>query len=107
MDKLAKEVNALPDTGSFMNTWRVQHEVTCHGIDRLFVRQGEGGELRETSVYGFSETKVGLQDTVGEYTELPHVLRELMALVVEAKGDGSGEKDAGVIERVKKEIGVQ
>jgi hypothetical protein len=105
MSKLAEQTTQLPDTGSFRNTWRVEHPTTSRAIDRLFVKTDSG--LKETSVYGYSDTATKLQTPVDGYTDLPDVLQVLFGLALEGRSDyKSGEADKEVIDKVKKVIGV-
>lgn len=108
MDKLAQDVNALPDVSGYRNTWGVKHDsASCQLMYHLYVSQGPGSELRETGLYGFSETKVRLERRERGYRELPGEMRELIGLVRKALGDWKRERDMEVIERVKSKIGVR
>ncbi|KAH9945995.1 uncharacterized protein BXZ73DRAFT_95507 [Epithele typhae] len=89
---LAERANAMPDTGSFMNAWRVAHPRTSQKIDRLFVRTPEG-RFRETSVQGWDPVLKQLKTAVGEYEELPPVLYEFFGYVQEAR-DGFQKLEA-------------
>ncbi|RDX56617.1 hypothetical protein OH76DRAFT_1395739 [Lentinus brumalis] len=99
---LAEDATRLPDTGSFMNAWRVAHDRTSQKIDRLFVRT-PSGELMQVSVQGWHAEKKKLQTAVGEHDELPPVLHELFGYIQEGRADYQrGQVDnAGVIEKVK------
>ena len=81
---LAEEASRLPDTGSFMNAWRVSHPRTSQKIDRLFAKTADG-TLRETSVQGWDAERKELKTAVGEFQELPPVLQEFFGLIQEAR----------------------
>ncbi|RPD66285.1 hypothetical protein L226DRAFT_530388 [Lentinus tigrinus ALCF2SS1-7] len=100
--ELAEEATRLPDTGSFMNAWRVAHDRTSQKIDRLFARTA-AGELKQVSVQGWHAEKKKLQTAVGEYEELPPVLQELFEYIQEGRTDYQrGQVDnADVIAKVK------
>lgn len=99
---LAQEANGLPDTGSFMNAWRVAHARTSQKIDRLFAKVTPGGDIRETSVQGWDPEKTQLQDAVGDYQALPLVLQELFGYIQEGReGFVRGEENKELISRVK------
>lgn len=83
---LADEATRLPDTGSFMNAWRVAHDRTEQKIDRLFAKTSSG-ELKETSVQGWHAEKKQLKSAVGDYQELPPVLHELFGHIQEGRND--------------------
>ncbi|KAI0647190.1 hypothetical protein C8Q79DRAFT_958099 [Trametes meyenii] len=83
---LAGQVGALPDTGSFMNAWRVAHDRTSQKIDRLFVSSADG-QIKETSVQGWHPEQKKLKDAVADYEELPPVLHELFGYIQEARTD--------------------
>lgn len=99
---LAAQSTRLPDTGSFLNAWRVQHDRTSQQIDRLFVPTSDGG-LKETSVQGWHPEKKQLKDAVAEYENLPPVLHELAGYVQEAReGFQRGqEENKALIEKIK------
>ncbi|KAI0748266.1 hypothetical protein C8Q80DRAFT_1170955 [Daedaleopsis nitida] len=81
---LAAEVNHLPDTGSFMNAWRVVHDRTEQKIDRLFAKTS-AGNLKQTSVQGWHTDKKQLKTAVGDHAELPAVLDELFGYIQEGR----------------------
>ncbi|OJT14586.1 hypothetical protein TRAPUB_8832 [Trametes pubescens] len=99
---LAAQTTRLPETGSFLNAWRVQHDRTSQQIDRLFVPTSDGG-LKETSVQGWHPDKKKLKDAVADYEELPSVLHELAGYVQEAReGFQRGqEENKALIEKIK------
>ena len=105
---LAEEAARLPETGSFMNAWRVAHDRTSQKIDRL-VSRAPSGELRQVSVQGWHAEKKKLQTAVGEYEELPHVLQELFGYIQEGRTDYQrGQVDnADVIAKVKSLVDAQ
>ncbi|KAI0636831.1 hypothetical protein C8Q77DRAFT_1094818 [Trametes polyzona] len=81
---LAEQTTRLPETGSFMNAWRVAHDRTSMPIDRLFVPVS-GGDIKETSVQGWHPEKKLLKDAVADYQELPPVLHELFGYIQEGR----------------------
>ncbi len=98
---LAQETSQLPDTGSFMNAWRVAHDRTSQKIDRLFAKTTVG-DIRETSVQGWDPEKTKLQDAVGDYQALPPVLQELFGYIQEGRaGFVRGEENKQLIAQVK------
>ncbi|KAM5533267.1 hypothetical protein V8D89_013044 [Ganoderma adspersum] len=99
---LAQEASRLPDTGSFMNTWRVSHARTSQKIDRLFAKTPGSGDIRETSVQGWDPEKTQLQDAVGGNQALPPVLQELFGYIQEGRtGFVRGEENKELISQVK------
>ncbi|KAH9857024.1 hypothetical protein C2E23DRAFT_370503 [Lenzites betulinus] len=103
---LAEQATHLPDTGSFMNAWRVAHDRTSQPIDRLFVHTSEGG-IKETSVQGWDPEKKQLKQAVAEHQELPAVLHELFGYLKEGReGHQRGqEEDKELIARIKALVG--
>lgn len=83
MMALANQALELPDTGSFRNTWRIEHPVTEKPIDRLLVAVGT--DMKEVSVQGYDKEKKTLKNPVGDITELPSVLGDLMEAVVKGR----------------------
>lgn len=55
-------------------------------------------------MYGFDKHERGLSEPVGEHTELPGSLWELVGLVQEAK-EGDGPKDESVLQSVRSALG--
>lgn len=103
--RLARDVYALPDTGAFRNQWRVNQPMTSRPIDRLFVRSA-GGNVRETSVYGWAKGSTALSTPVDGQETLPGSLYELVGLVREARaGYEKGRGDQAVIDSVKALLG--
>ncbi len=102
LSALARHVLTLPQTGSFMNAWRIVRPITSQPIERLFVPDSSG-QLVQTSVQGFEkEHRNQLKTPVGQYTELPSVLSELFGLITEARaGYQKGVEDSSVIAKVK------
>lgn len=99
---LAQEASGLPDTGSFMNAWRVSHARTSQKIDRLFTKTSGGRDIRETSVQGWDPEKTQLQDAVGDNQALPPVLQELFGYIQEGRtGFVRGEENKELISQVK------
>ncbi|PIL24128.1 hypothetical protein GSI_13880 [Ganoderma sinense ZZ0214-1] len=99
---LAQEASRLPDTGSFMNAWRVSHPRTSQKIDRLFAKTSDSGDIRETSVQGWDPEKTQLQNAVGDHQALPPVLQELFGYIQEARtGFVRGEENKELISQVK------
>ncbi|KAI0362262.1 hypothetical protein OH77DRAFT_37799 [Trametes cingulata] len=86
LSDLAEQANRLPETGSFMNAWRVAHDRTEQKIDRLFVPTPSGA-IKETSVQGWHPEKKQLKNAVAEYQELPPVLHELFEYIQEGRTD--------------------
>ena len=82
--ELAREAGQLPETGSFMNAWRVAHDRTSQKIDRLFIKT-PGGDVKETSVQGWHPEKKQLKTVVAGHQELPPVLQELVGYVQEGR----------------------
>jgi hypothetical protein len=110
---LAAAVAALPPAGGFRNQWRTRNQRTSRPIDRLLTpcrdlaatpAEDYTQEFTETSVYGFDKHERGLSEPVGEYTELPGGLWELVGLVQEAKEE-DGPKDEGVLQSVRSALG--
>ncbi|KAF9255768.1 hypothetical protein L218DRAFT_912018 [Marasmius fiardii PR-910] len=94
----------LPDTGNFRNTWIVKQPTTSQPIDRLLVKGADDGELKETSVQGWSAGQRELKKPVGEYTELPETLGEFVGLVREAREGFKfelGQPDPPMVKKVK------
>ncbi|KAJ8462344.1 hypothetical protein ONZ51_g10956 [Trametes cubensis] len=90
---LAEQVIRLPETGSFMNAWRVAHDRTDRKIDRLFVPTSSG-EIKQTSVQGWHPERKHLKTPVAEYTELPPPLYELFGYIQEGRdGYQRGHED--------------
>lgn len=108
---LAKQTVDLPQTGSFMNTWRLERETTSMPIERLFVpapaspiADSEG--LVQTSVYGYAKGVGKLKSSVGGITELPDLLKQLFGLFEEARGGYQrGQEDKDVIRKVRDVVG--
>lgn len=91
----------LPQTESFMNTWRIKRPTTSQPIQRLYVANSEG-KMVVTSVYGFpgGEPRT-LATPVAEYTELPSGLTEFLSLALEAReGNEAAEVDRDTIAAV-------
>ncbi|KAF5321820.1 hypothetical protein D9619_002182 [Psilocybe cf. subviscida] len=110
---LAAAVAALPPAGGFRNQWRTKNQRTSRPIDRLLrpckeladtPAEDYTQEFTETSVYGFDKHERGLSEPVGEHTELPGSLWELVGLVQEAK-EGDGPKDESVLQSVRSALG--
>ncbi|ESK87057.1 hypothetical protein Moror_11938 [Moniliophthora roreri MCA 2997] len=94
----------LPPTGNFRNMWVVDQPTTSQPIDRLLVKDPDSGKLKQTSVQGWSETRRTLRQPVGDYTELPQVLVDLVGLVREAREGfvpGLGKPDPEMVTKVK------
>jgi len=101
---LAKRTPDLPQTGSFMNTWRIRQDRTSQPIDRLFVPVND--ELVQTSVQGWERGKKELVTPVGDITELPDVLYDFFGLALEARqGYEKSREDQDVIGQVKAVVG--
>ncbi|KAI0709383.1 hypothetical protein C8Q76DRAFT_786155 [Earliella scabrosa] len=102
LTSLAEETTRLPETGSFMNAWRVDHPVTSRPIDQLFYKT-ESGEYKQTSVQGWSPDRKQLKSPVGDYQELPPLLQELFGYVQEARTDyeRGREENPALLEKVK------
>ncbi|KAJ6571783.1 hypothetical protein B0H19DRAFT_1131192 [Mycena capillaripes] len=98
---LAQRVaSELPETGRFRNTWVIDHPTTSQPIDRLLIVSE--GHLTETSVQGFVKGKNELKIPVGDITELPEVLSEVIGLVLEGRTDYSrGSGDSEMVQKVK------
>ena len=99
---LAEQTSRLPDTGSFMNAWRVAHPRTSQKIDRLFASV-DGGGFRETSVQGWDIERTQLKTAVGDYQELPPVLYEFFRYIQEAREgfERGQEENKDVIGQIK------
>ncbi|KAI0831456.1 hypothetical protein BC628DRAFT_1486749 [Trametes gibbosa] len=99
---LAEQTARLPETGSFMNAWRVAHDRTSQPIDRLFVPASDG-DIKETSVQGWDPDKKQLKEAVAQYQELPPVLHELFGYLKEGREDyqRGREEDRDLIARIK------
>ncbi|KAI8998508.1 hypothetical protein BD414DRAFT_575029 [Trametes punicea] len=93
---LAEQVTRLPETGSFMNAWRVAHERTEQKIDRLFVPTSDGGKIKQTSVQGWHPEIKQLQTPVAHYSELPPVLHELFSCIQEGRTDYQRGQDENI-----------
>jgi len=100
--ELALRASALPDTGSFRNTWRVQSPITSRPIRILrFKRDKES--FKETSVYGFSKEQDILEEPVNGFTKLPAELMELFGLLDETRENyQKGRENAEVVTTIKK-----
>jgi len=99
--ELAKQTTILPDTGLYLNTWRVKQARTEQPFERLHVPIADG-EVKTVSVQGYDGVKRLLDEPVEGIVELPDVLWELIELVLEARKDYvRGEEDKEVIEKVK------
>ncbi|KAL7283510.1 hypothetical protein ACG7TL_002943 [Trametes sanguinea] len=100
---LAEQINRLPETGSFMNAWRVAHDRTEQPIDRLFVPSSGGNEIKQTSVQGWHPDKKELKTPVADYNELPSALHELFGYIQEGRTDyqRGREENKDLIERIK------
>ncbi|KAF8987430.1 hypothetical protein BDQ17DRAFT_1289243 [Cyathus striatus] len=110
---LASQISTLPTTDRFFNTWVIDQPRTSRPIDRILVPLGTldpkpketyAEEYREVSVQGYEKGRIALKENVEGYTELPGVLQDLMAAVLEAQ-EGESEKDDEVITRVKELLG--
>lgn len=98
---LAQQTADLPQTGIFMNTWRIAQPRTSQPIERLVVF-GEDGQKVQTSVQGYERGMTQLQTPVGDYTDLPTTLYTLFGLILEARdGYERGQEDEGIIDEVK------
>lgn len=92
----------LPETGNYLNTWRIKQMSTAQPVERMYVPRALGSELKVTSVQCYDGLKRELKETVGGLTELPEVLCEVFALVLEARtGYAKEEEDKEVIRKVK------
>ncbi|KAI9065138.1 hypothetical protein FKP32DRAFT_1590889 [Trametes sanguinea] len=100
---LAEQVNRLPETGSFMNAWRVAHDRTDQPIDRLFVTTPGGNEIKQTSVQGWHPDKKDLKTPVADYNELPSALHELFGYIQEGRTEyqRGREENKDLIEQIK------
>lgn len=104
LKKLAGEVAQLPETGEFRNQWRVRWPMTSRPIDRILIKTG--GELKETSVYGWAKDRRALEKKVGETSELPAPLYELVGVVREGReGYEKGKEQKNVVDSVKALLG--
>ena len=103
---LADAATRLPDTGSFMNAWRVAHPRTSQKIDRLFAKTADGA-LKETSVQGWDAERKQLKTAVGDYQELPPVLQELFGYIQEGREgyERGQEENSELLAQVKALIG--
>jgi hypothetical protein len=96
---LLSRVLELPDTGTFRNTWRLNHAATSQPIHRMLI----GEELKETSVQGFVKGKTDLKEPPGE---LPAVLSELTGLLLEGRdGYQRGQEDKAIVQKMKDLVG--
>lgn len=97
---LANRALALPDAGSWMNTWVVKRGFTCQPNHRIFISPQEQltntnttprslSNLKQIGVQGFSETTKELCYPINGYLELPYELWELTGLLLEARA-GAG-----------------
>ena len=107
---LAVRALALPDTGTWKNSWAIKHPVTCQPNHRIFISPyvqvsivRSLSDMKQISVYGFSNATKVLAYPVNGYRELPHELWELTGLLLEAReGVGSGERrDDLVLDKVR------
>ncbi|VDB87099.1 unnamed protein product [Peniophora sp. CBMAI 1063] len=95
------DTNKVPDTGSFGNQWRIKQRRTDWPIDSFRVARGPDEAPREVGVYGFDGEQRELNAPVGDITELPNDLHELLKLTLEAReGLEGGERDDTVIRKV-------
>ncbi|KAI0780788.1 hypothetical protein BD413DRAFT_608032 [Trametes elegans] len=99
LSELAEKTTSLPDTGSFLNTWKIAHDRTDQKIDRLVVPTGGGQKV--TSVQGWSADKTKLATPVAEYDQLPPVLQELFEYIHEARANYQPPANKDFIEKVK------
>ena len=106
---LAKRAAALPDTGTWGNTWVIKHSATSQPIHRIFIPAQDQvstarslSDLKQISVQGFSKTTRELKNPVNGYHELPDELWELTGLLLEAsEGSGAGGRDELVLDKVR------
>ncbi|KAG7446745.1 uncharacterized protein BT62DRAFT_931318 [Guyanagaster necrorhizus] len=102
MMALAYQALDLPDTGSFGNTWRIEHPVIGKPIDRLLVAVGT--DMKEVGVQGYDKEKKVLKNPVGDITELPSILSDLMEIVMKGR-DGytfyRNQVDPETVQKVK------
>jgi len=107
---LAKRALALPDTGTWRNTWVIKHVATSQPNHRIFISPQAQvstprslSDLKQISVQGFSKVTKELKDLVNGYHELPHELWELTGLLLEAgERAGLGEtRDDLVLDKVR------
>lgn len=101
---LADQTKDLPSTGTFRNTWVIQQPMTSRPIERVLLPV-DGVEYKETSVQGYDGVKTELKRPVGDYRSLPSILKDLIGLVVEARGGADGDRDESTINRVKAILG--
>jgi len=96
-----RAVTELPETGEFMNQWRVHHDHAGFPIDWLRVKTGEV-PMKDVAVYGWDGRSTTLEVPIGDYTALPILLRETFTLTKEARsGFKNGKENKKMIERVK------
>ncbi|KAH8106729.1 hypothetical protein BXZ70DRAFT_1074520 [Cristinia sonorae] len=99
------EGGKVPETGMYLNAWRVKQMRTEQPFERLYVPVPEEGlkkkKVKVTSVQGFDGKQRELREPVEGLTELPDVLWDLTGLVLEARsGFVKGEEDEHVIAKV-------
>ncbi|KAI0807440.1 hypothetical protein C8Q74DRAFT_1362943 [Fomes fomentarius] len=99
---LAEETTHLPQTGEFLNAWRVAHRFTEQKNHQLFFKTSTG-ELKQTTVQGWHLENKQLKKPVEGYTELPPVLYELFGYIQEARTDyeRGREENPELIARIK------
>lgn len=96
---LSNQILELPKTENFRNTWILKSLTTSQPIERIFVHKD--GEAVQTSVQGFApgQDKTELKSPGGE---IPAALKQLTALVMEAReGYSRGDTPGPAVQKVK------
>lgn len=108
--------NEIPETGTFWNTWRLDHSRTSQPIDRLLIPSsddspytssiGEGDLKNIASVQGYEKGLRKLTETTAGFDELPEVLENAIGLTGEGR-DGwiKGGEDKEVLKSVRAIMG--
>jgi hypothetical protein len=109
---LAQKASSLPKTGNWRNTWKIQQARTSQPVDRLFISAPGETDVKEVSVQGWENGRWALKESIGEYSELPESLREIVGLVREARKeleeedvDDDQEDNEDLVEQVKALLG--
>lgn len=108
---LAEQSRALPDTNNFRNAWVIKQPRTSQPIDRIVtfpVLSSSGhakmDNAKEISVQGYSASNRELKEPVGEFTQLPESLYELVGLALKAREGENGDdqrRDGVVLSKVR------
>jgi hypothetical protein len=111
-----KVKNEVPETGTFRNTWTLDHSRTSQPIDRLLLPSSDDSpytssigewELKNVaSVQGYEKGLTRLKERVAGFDELPEVLANVIGLTREGRdGWRKDGEDKDILKKVRDILG--